>query len=119
MSSLNKPIDLDELLDVVASAVGRCVPFDASPAAGVGRTERQRAKLQAAGAQEIHLPTRREWANFKTADGTLVQMYWWQRDGVYQLMCHPESGGRLEQVGRFHDLDAAIVLGMSLRRQDT
>jgi hypothetical protein len=24
---------------------------------------------------------RREWATFQTADGTVVQIYWWQRDG--------------------------------------
>ena len=114
---LNKPFDLDELLEVVASAVGRSVRFDPSPAAEAGRTERLRASLEAAGAQEIHLSTRREWANFKTADGTLVQLYWWQRDGVYCVIRHAPSGGRLDQVGRFHDLNAAITLGMSVRRQ--
>jgi CheY-like chemotaxis protein len=114
---MNKPFDLDELLDVVASAVGRSVRFDASPTAEAGRTERLRARLEAAGAEEIHLSTRREWATFKTADGTLVQLYWWQRDGVYYVIRHAASGGRLDQVGRFHDLDAAIALGMSVRRQ--
>jgi DNA-binding response OmpR family regulator len=78
---LNKPFDLDELRDVVASAVGRSVRFDPSATAEASRTERLRARLEAAGALEIHLSTRREWANFKTADGTLVQLYWWQRDG--------------------------------------
>ena len=115
---LNKPFDLDELLEVVAGAVGRSVGFDPSPAAEAGRTERLRARLEAAGAQEIHLSTRREWANFKTADGALVRLYWWQRDGVYYVIRHAASGGRLDQVGRFHDLDAAIALGMSVRRQD-
>jgi CheY-like chemotaxis protein len=114
---LNKPFDLDELLEVVASAVGRSVPFDPSPVAEASRTERLRARLEAAGAQEIHLSTRREWANFKTADGTLVQLYWSQRDGVYYVIRQAASGGRLDQVGRFHDLDAAIALGMSVRRQ--
>jgi DNA-binding response OmpR family regulator len=86
---LNKLFDLDELLEVVASAVGRSVRFDPSAAAEAGRTERLRARLEAVGAQEIHLSTRREWANFKTADGTLVQLYWWQRDGVYSSFGMP------------------------------
>ena len=114
---LNKPFDLDELLEVVASAVGRSVRFDPSPAAEAGRTERLRARLEAAGAQEVHLSTRREWANFRTADGTLVQLYWWQRDGVYYVIRHAASGGRLDQVGCFPDLDVAIRLGMSVRGQ--
>jgi hypothetical protein len=76
-----------------------------------------RAKLEAAGAQEIHVSTRREWANFRTPDGTVVQLYWWQRDGVYYVIRHAESGGRLEQVGRFHDLNIAITLAMSIRAE--
>jgi hypothetical protein len=76
-----------------------------------------RRELEAAGAQEIHLSAQREWANFKTANGTPVQLYWWQRDGVYYVVRQAASGGRLEQVGRFHDLDAAIALGMSIRHQ--
>ena len=115
---LGKPFDLDELIDVVAQAVGHAVPFDPSPSAEAQRTARLRAKLEAAGAQEVHLSTRREWANFRTADGTLVQLYWWQRDGVYYVVQHAESGGRLDQVGRFYDLDTAIAVGMTVRHRE-
>jgi CheY-like chemotaxis protein len=73
---LSKPFDLDELVDSVARAVGHAVPFDPAPGAEARRTARLRTKLEAAGAQEIHTSTRREWANFRTADGTLVQIYW-------------------------------------------
>ena len=114
---LSKPFDLDDLVDAVARAVGHAVPFDRTPAAEPERTARLRAKLEAAGAREIHMSTRREWANFRTADGTLVQIYWWQRDGVYYVMRHAETGGRIDQVGRFYDLDAAIALGMLVRSQ--
>ncbi len=46
-----------------------------------------------------------------------MQLYWWQRDGVYYVIRHAESGGRLDQVGRFHDLDTAIALGMSIQAE--
>jgi len=102
---LGKPFDLDQLVDTVAGAVGHAVPFDISTAAEAQRTARLRAKLEAAGAHEIHVSTRREWANFLTAAGTFIQLYWWHQDGVYYVVRHAESGGRLDQVGRFHDLD--------------
>jgi hypothetical protein len=112
---LAKPFDVDELVNVVARAVGHAVSFDPSPAAEPQRTARLKAKLEAAGAQEVHVSTRREWANFRTLDGTVVQIYWWQRDGVYYVIRHAESGGRLEQVGCFHDLDTAIALATTIR----
>jgi DNA-binding response OmpR family regulator len=112
---LAKPFDLDELVDVVGRAVGHAVPFDPSSAAEGQRASRLKAKLEAAGAQDIHVSTRREWATFRTADGTAVQLYWWQRDGVYYVARYAASGGRLDQVGRFYDLDAAIALAMLVR----
>jgi len=115
---VRKPFDLDELVDTVASAVGAAVPFDYSVQAEERRTSVLKRKLEAAGARDIHTSTRREWANFRTADGTLVQIYWWERDGVYYVIRHAESGGRLDQVGRFYDLDAAISLGMLVRARE-
>ena len=44
-----------------------------------------------------------------------MQIYWWERDGVYYVMQHAEGGGRIDQVGQFFDLDAAITLGLSAR----
>jgi hypothetical protein len=113
---LSKPFDVDELVDSVAQAVGQRIPFDLSLQAESLRTNQLREKLEAAGAREIHTSTRREWANFRTQDGTLVQMYWWQRDGVYYVMRHAESGGRIEQVGRFYDMDAAVALAVTVSR---
>jgi CheY-like chemotaxis protein len=112
---LSKPFDLDELVDCVARAIGHAVPFDPSPKGETERSAVLRAKLEAAGAHEIHTSTRREWANFRTEDGTTVQIYWWERDGVYYVMRHAQTGGRIDQVGRFFDLDAAIALGLSVR----
>ena len=113
---LSKPFDLDELIEVVTRAARHGARFDTSAAAEAQRTTRLREKLEAAGAREIHLSSRREWADFLSPDGTLVQLYWWQRDGVYYVVRYANSGGKLDQVGRFHDLDAAIVLAMTVRR---
>jgi len=112
---LGKPFDLDELVDRVARATGHALPFDPSPRGETRRTAAFRAKLEAAGARNIHMSSRREWTNFQTEDGATVQIYWWERDGVYYVMRHAESGGRIDQVGRFFDLDAAITLGLSVR----
>jgi hypothetical protein len=71
---------------------------------------------QAAGARDVHASTRREWANFLTANGTFIQLYWWQRDGVYYIVRYAEKGGVLETIGRFYDLDAAITMAMLERR---
>ena len=116
-SVLGKPFDVDEMVDAVAHAVGVSVRFDSSPEAERQRTAVLKAKLEAAGARDISTSTRREWANFCTADGTLMQIYWWQRDGVYYVIRYAESGGRLEQVGRFYDMDAAIALAMLVRAE--
>jgi DNA-binding NtrC family response regulator len=96
---LSKPFDVDELVDTVAQSVGHAIPFDLSPQAETRRTDLLREKLEAAGTREIHLSTRRGW----------------QCDGVYYVMQHATSGGRIDQVGRFYDLDAAIALGMRAR----
>ena len=113
-----KPFELDELVAAVASAVGQPVPFDRSEAAEAGRTRALVAKLEAAGARDVKASARREWASFFTPDDTLVQLYWGQRDGVYFVMRHAESGGRIEQLGRFHDLSAAVAFAMTVRRGD-
>jgi hypothetical protein len=37
-------------------------------------------------------------------------VYWSPRDGVYYVLREPATGGPLRQIGRFHDLEAAVVL---------
>jgi DNA-binding response OmpR family regulator len=111
-----KPFDIDQLVTQVAAAVDLSVPFETSVQAEQGRTAALVARLQAAGAREVHASTRREWANFRTEDGTLVQLYWWHRDGVYYVVRHAETGGVLETLGRFYDLDAAITMALTVRR---
>jgi CheY-like chemotaxis protein len=111
---LEKPFELDDFLDTVARAVGHSVPFDSSPAAEAARTAALVAKLEAAGAREVRPSARREWANFTTADGACVQLYWRQRDGTYHVVRCAEPEGRFERVGRFADLDAAIALAVAV-----
>ena len=72
-------------------------------------------RLRAAGAQDIHASTRREWVNFRNGSGAFIQLYSWQRDGVYYLLRHAESGGEPVQVGRVYDLEAAIALAMAVQ----
>ncbi len=116
MATLTKPFNIDTLVDVVERAIGVAVPFNESQEGERERTARLVARLQDAGATEVHVSTRREWCNFRTEDGTLVQLYWWQRDGVYYVVRHAETGGVLETVGRFYDLDAAITVAMTVRQ---
>jgi CheY-like chemotaxis protein len=113
-----KPFDLDELLAAVADAVGASSPFDESPAAETARTAALVRELRAAGARDVRPSNRREWATFRVGDGSLVQLYWWQRDGVYYVMRHAETGGAVERVARVHDRAAAIELAMLAARPD-
>ena len=112
---LPKPFDIDELIEVVHRAAGQATPFDESADGERARTAALVERLRAAGARDIHASTRREWANFRNGGGAFLQLYWWQRDGVYYLLRHAETGGRPEQVGRLYDLEAAIALAMAVR----
>ena len=112
---LAKPFDLDELLDAVKTAIGESAPFDQSPPAESARTAVLVAKLRAAGARDVRPSNRREWASFRVPDGSLIQLYWWQRDGVYYVVRHAETGGLVERIGRMHDLDTAIEVAVAPR----
>jgi DNA-binding response OmpR family regulator len=114
-AALSKPFDFDELVDVVTRAVSHSMPFDPSPAAEFERSAHLRAKLEAAGAQNIHVSARREWASFQIPNGALIQIYWWERDGVYYVLRLDNVAGRLDYLGRVHDLDMAIALAMRVR----
>ena len=115
---ITKPFDLDALVQAVSDAVGQAETFELSPQAERARTSAMVARLEAAGARDIHVSTRREWANFETADGTFVQIYWWERDGVYYVGKYAPTGGRPDTVGRFYDLDLAISMATALRSDD-
>jgi CheY-like chemotaxis protein len=112
---ISKPFHLDDLLTAIAKAAGRSIPFDRSRSAETLRTKALVKTLEARGATEIRPSTMREWALFRDMRGSLVQLYWWQLHGVYQLGRYTDKG-ILRMIGQFTELEAAIDL--ALPRQD-
>lgn len=113
---VGKPFALDDLLDAVATAVGRSQPFDRSDAGERQRTSELVGALEARGATDIRTSERREWATFVSPqDGRIYQLYWWQRLGRY-VVGRYDDDARLELLGQFFERDAAI--GASLEGSD-
>lgn len=106
-----KPFNLDELITAVATAAGRATPFDHSETADARRTDELVASLQARGATDVRPSRMREWALFRDAKGRLVQIYWWQKRGVFQVGRYRDSG-QLVMLGQFVDRDAAIEVAL-------
>lgn len=106
-----KPFHLDDLLTAVAKAAGRSVPFDRSRDAEAKRTRALVKALEARGATDIRPSTMREWALFRDQGGSLVQLYWWQLHGVYQLGRYTDRG-LLRMIGQFTELEAAMDLAL-------
>ena len=107
-----KPFDLDALVETVARAAGQAIPFDDRAQGDLARNAALKEQLVAAGAQDVEVSRRREWATFATARGTAVLLYWWQRDGVYYVVRLGNGGPSF--VGRFYDLDAAINVALTV-----
>ena len=112
---IQKPFDLDQLVEMVQRAVGTSIVFDTSTPGEQARTHLMVERAKALGATDIHASTRREWISFRTEDRTLVQLYYWPHDGVYYVLRHRISGGLTENLGRFYDLETAIQLAMTIR----
>jgi DNA-binding response OmpR family regulator len=106
-----KPFDLDELVAAVETAVGREPAFDRSEAAEAQRTDELVAALEAHGATDVKPSKMREWALFRDPQGRLLQFYWWQSRGVYQVARYRESG-LLALLGQFVSRDAAIDVAL-------
>ena len=105
---LSKPFSLDELLDAFATACGNAEPFVQSASGDRERTLKLVQRLRELGATDIRTSDRREWATFRrTADGSICQLYWWQRMGVYVAGCY-EDDATLSSIGQFFELEAAI-----------
>ena len=110
---LLKPFDLDDLSATVAAAVATSVPFNHSPVADAARTAALVERLRAGGARDISAGTRREWVTFRAPSGRLVQLYWWQRRGVYYCGSYDEESAALQLVGFFSSLDAAVARALA------
>ena len=106
-----KPFYLDELLEAVATAAGRSHSFDRTQRAESSRTDALVAALEARGATDVRPSKMREWALFRDRTDRLVQLYWWQSRGVYQVGRYRESG-QLVLVAQFTDRDAAIEMAL-------
>lgn len=106
-----KPFDLDELLAAVELAAGRSTPFDRGPRAEQQRTKELVEALNRHGATDVKPSALREWALFKDRAGDLVQLYWWQLRGAYQVGRYSEDGD-LEMIGQFFERDLAIELAL-------
>jgi CheY-like chemotaxis protein len=106
---LPKPFGIDALLTAVETAAGRSTRFDRTEAGEQGRTAALIEALRAAGATDIHVGQRREWATFvPSGDQRIHQLFWWQRKGVYVVGRYDEDA-RLELDGQFFERDAAIA----------
>ena len=112
---LEKPFHLDDLLSAVAIAAGRSMPFDRSAAAETQRTNELVEALAARGATDIRPSQMREWALFRDRGGSLLQLYWWQQRGVYQVGRYDEEG-TMRMIGQFIERDAAIELALPAAR---
>jgi CheY-like chemotaxis protein len=113
---LSKPFALDDLVNSVADAIGRPSPMP--EVTDATRTRALIERLRELGAREIRSGQRREWVTFRTADETLVQLYWWERMGAY-LVGRYESAGGLQPLGLFGSLDAALGCVAALSATDS
>jgi hypothetical protein len=106
-----KPFHLDDLLRAVAAAAGRSDPFDRSARGETARTKALVKELERRGATEVAPSKLREWALFRDTRRRLVQLYWWQARGVYQVGVYSDDG-TLSMLGQLVDRDAAIELAL-------
>lgn len=110
---LPKPFNLDDLLVAVASACERSEPFNRSADGERARTLALARRLRESGASDVRTSNRREWATFVSPhDARIYQLYWWQKLGRYIVGRYDEEA-RLEIVGQFHELEAAICAAFS------
>lgn len=109
---VRKPFHIDDLLAAVATAAGLSVPFDRSQSGETARTDALVEALAARGATDIRPSQMREWALFRDRRGRMLQLYWWQARGVYQVGRYDAGGGQMVMIGQFVDRDAAIDLAL-------
>jgi CheY-like chemotaxis protein len=112
-----KPFEVDTMLDIVANAAGRSVPFDRSAAADLARSESLAKELAELGAREVRTSSRREWVTFRTPGGVLMQVYWWQTGGAYLVGRYDQDGRRISNVASSYDRGAALEICAAAMRE--
>ncbi len=111
---LPKPFNLDQLLEAVAAACDRALPFNRSEDGERERTLALARRLRVGGATDVRTSNRREWATFTSPhDGQIYQLYWWQQLGVY-IVGRYDDDARLRMVGQFYELDTAVDAALSV-----
>ena len=113
---LSKPFEVDELLDVVARAIGGAMPFDATNDGDQKRTQQLATDLEAAGGSDVRASARREWVTFRTPHHRLMQIYWWQEGGSYLIGRYDGDGKHLENIALTYDRASAVEICASLIR---
>jgi DNA-binding NtrC family response regulator len=109
---IRKPFELDDFLLTLSRSVQRGVerrPSEAQRAALIAELIEQ---LIAAGARDISSSSRRVWATFRGNGDELMQIYRWERLSVYLLGRYSQDGARLEPLGQFTDLQAALAVAL-------
>ena len=109
---VRKPYDLDEFLDALGKAVQRGVARRSSDAENAARVSELREQLVLAGARDISTSTRRVWVTFRGTGDELTQIYWWEKLSLYLVGRYTPDGARLEPLGQFTDVGAAIAAAM-------
>jgi len=110
---IQKPFDLDELVNKVAQAVGKSVSIDTFSESDGARTQSLVQELRTGGATDIQTSGRREWATFRVQSGNLVQLYWWQQLGVYLVGRYAGERGVMEPLGEFAERNAALSAALA------
>jgi len=109
---LQKPFNLDDLLEAVATACGTSEQFKQTPAGDRERTLTLARRLRELGAKDIRTSDRREWATFRVKDDDAIcQLYWWQKMGLY-VAGRYQDDAVLTPIGQFFELEAAIAAVM-------
>ena len=109
---IRKPFDLDEFLTALNQAVQKGVTRRSSEAETAARNAQLHEQLIEAGARGITTSSRRVWAIFHGAGDDVLQIYWWEKLSLYLVARYSADGARLEPLGQFTDLGAAIAVAL-------
>jgi CheY-like chemotaxis protein len=115
---VGKPFDVEDLLDVIATAVGGTASFDRSLAADAARSGGLAKELERVGAEEVQASARREWVTFRTPAGRMMQIYWWQSGGAYLVGRYDDDGRHLENIALTYDRGSAVDICAAVLRAE-
>lgn len=109
---VRKPFDIDDFVSTLNKAVRTAAARRVSDAETAARVSNLRERLIGAGARDLTTSSRRVWATFHGAGEELMQIYWWERLSLYLVGRYSADGSRLEPLGQFADLGAAIAVAL-------